>query len=201
MKKLLLLNIVLLFFTLTYYGQPLSSIQEKFNSLQSFKSDFSQTAYSNSGDKIFSMEGKFYYKKNDKFKIELNSKVIISDGSNIYNYDEPMNRLIITNNSNEPSSISLTKFINEYPKLCAINELSTEMGLNRIQLIPQSDDLGFKSGKIYYDDKFIVRKIFISDFTDQSYLFELTNIDTNISINDDIFTINPPEGTEIIDLR
>ena len=61
----------------------IEKVQTKFNNLNNFQSDFTQMA----NDKI-GLKGKFYFSKENNYRIELQNNIIIADGMTIWNYDK-----------------------------------------------------------------------------------------------------------------
>ena len=76
------IKIFLLFFAatalVTAQSKPadvLAKLQHKFNNVSDFSSDFKESGKG-------SLSGKFYYKKKSKFRLELKTMNIASDGKN-----------------------------------------------------------------------------------------------------------------------
>lgn len=199
MILLILLNILCVTIQPENGGDIVKEIQNKFETIENLESNFRQE--SSAGEQFGNFEGKFYYKKGGKFRIELPANMIISDGEKIWNHDLATKRAIISPITNDPLSFSLERFIMEYPDKCTVSVVKNETDEKVIKLIPTDDFLGFNSAKIFVDKNFIVSKIEIEDYTNNNFSFSLSQVKINQELPEDLFTLHPPEGTEIIDLR
>ena len=199
MILIILLNIVSLVFQPDNGRDIINAIQNKFVTIDNLESDFVQESSTN--EQISNFHGKFYYKKGGKFRIELPANEIISDGGKIWNYDLANKRVIISPVTNDPLSFSLERFVLEYPDKCTVSVVKNTSDEKIIKLVPVDDFLGFNSAKISVDKDYVVNRIEIEDYTGSYFSFSLRNIKINGELSDDLFTLNPPEGTEIIDLR
>jgi len=206
MRSLFLIFILSLFFLANLlYPQNdaetlLNSFKEKFKTIEDFQCDFSQTAYSNFGDSYF-IEGKFYYKKKNKFLIELPQAKIISDGKDIYNVDFLNKRAIINSLKNTPNAIVLDKLIDEVAKKSFVDIADDLPGLKGIILKPKNEDYNIKESKIYFDDNFIPKMFILIDNLDNLYEISFKNHKINFNISENLFKLENKYGLEIVDLR
>jgi outer membrane lipoprotein-sorting protein len=196
---LVLINIVSFTFQPDNGRDIINAIQNKFATIENLESDFIQESSTN--EQISNFYGKFYYKKSGKFRIELPTNKIVSDGGKIWNYDLTANRVIISPVTDDALSFSLERFVLEYPDKCNVSVVEDSSDKKIIKLIPVDDFLGFNSAMISVNKNFVVNKIEIEDYSNSYFSFSLSNIKINGKLSDDLFTLNPPEGTEIIDLR
>jgi outer membrane lipoprotein-sorting protein len=199
MILLILLHILSLSFQSDNGSDIIKEIQTKFESIENLESKFKQE--NSAGGQFGNLEGNFYYKKSGMFRIELPTKKIISDGEKIWNYDLTAERAIISPVTDDPLSFSLERFVLEYPDKCIVTVVKNEKNEKIVKLVPKDDFLGFNSAKIFVDKNYIVKKIEIEDYTNNYFSFSLSKISINGDLPEDLFTLKPPEGTEIIDLR
>ena len=61
-------------------GTIIENLQLKFETISDFKSSFKQTAQGSFTDEGLILSGDFYYKKRNKFRVELEHVHLISDG-------------------------------------------------------------------------------------------------------------------------
>lgn len=174
----------------------LSKVQERFDSMASFSCDFNQEITSATSTQSIILKGKFVYSKRDKYRIEFNNKIIVSDGVNFWSYDKRAGQIIISRVEDNPLNFSLNSLIFEYPKQCEIIE---EPG--KIKLIPEDDELGLDYIIIFFDENYLIKKVTLADFDNNIYTFELSNINSSAKVNNGMFVINPPKGVKVIDLR
>ena len=189
--------IIILIASIGVSGQELlSKVQNQFNLMQSFSCNFSQEINSAGLSQNVISDGKFIFAKTDNYKIEFNKKLIVSDGTDYWNYDEVAKRVVVSRLEDNPLNFSLNKLIFEYPKECEIIEER-----NKIKLIPQSDELGLDYITISFDENYLLNKIELVDFNANIYIFRLSNIISSSKIDKELFVFIPPKGVKVIDLR
>lgn len=182
----------------------LRRVQNKFNSLGNFTADFTQTIFAAQGSNPAKVTGKFYYKRKNKFIVELKNETIVSDGNTIWNLNKKFNRVVISYFSDDPTSFSLERFVFDYPRLCKVGLIKDEHaapGEGILELTPKDQDMEFKSVKIRINKEGLISSLEIIDRGDIKYNFQFSNFKLNLDMPDSKFTYNPPKGIQIIDLR
>lgn len=177
----------------------INKVQSKFNSISNFTAKFSQTFYTAHGTEGGKANGNFYYKKKNKFLVELSNNIISSNGNTVWNYDKRFKRVVISNFNDDPTSFSLEKFIFAYPQLCKAEILKDENGA--LLLTPKDNDLQFKRVKIWKTADNLISKIELVDIGDLKYSFSFSDIKINQDLQDSKFEFQIPQGTQVIDLR
>lgn len=201
MKRILLRAFYLLFFIpLCINAQDvnyLGSLQKKFDSIESLSANFAQ--YTN-GKKNF--EGKFLFKKENKFRLELKNITLVSDGETNWNYNKKLDKVIISNyDENDPSAFSLKKLIYDYPAKCAVTELS-ESGTHVIEFKPKpGSEINAQLIKLWLNNENLVMKVLIKANSGSDLEFRFSNYKINPGLTDSEFSFNPPQGTKVIDIR
>ena len=180
----------------------LKKIQNKFKSVSDFSADFSQFVTEPEGKQGTKISGKFYYKRKNKFIVELKNGKIISNGETVWNYDVRQKRVVISNFSDDPTSFSIERYVFDYPSECEVNLVKSDNGKDDyIELVPKRGDLDFNSAKIWKNSDDLIIRMEIEDISDYKYSIILNNINTDSKLSDDKFNFNPPKGIKIIDLR
>ncbi|MCF8240396.1 MAG: outer membrane lipoprotein chaperone LolA [Melioribacteraceae bacterium] len=205
MKKLIAVISLIPIIMFSQGGEEvLKNLQNKFESIENLSANFKQTTYISSvpGSTI---QGKFFYKRANKFRAEFPSTVVVSDGDTVWNYNRKLNRVVLTSAEDEAQNFSLDRFVLLYPEHCTVSKLNEQL-LEKyqfgIQLIPVEDELmAFKNIKIWTDESYVLHKLSLTDHNDNSYVFLMSEIDLSSKLDDSIFTFNPPKGSQIIDLR
>lgn len=198
--------ILLLFVTISSAQSPtelIKKIQSKFNSIDNFTANFSQNFFNVSGNEQGKADGKFTYKKKNKFVVELKNQKIVSDGQTIWNFDKKFNRVVVSYLSDDPTSFSLEKFVFDYPPLCKAKLLKDIPPSNDfiIELTPKDNDLQFKVVRIWKNQDNFISRMELVDIGDMKYAFTFSEIKVNQNLADQIFTFSAPKGTKVIDLR
>lgn len=182
----------------------LKKIQNKFNSINNFTANFSQNYFNAQGHDVGKANGKFSYKRKNKFIVDLKSQLIISDGQTIWNNDKRFNRVVISNLSDDPTSFSLEQFIFDYPPLCKnriVKDETVASGEVLIEMIPKDQNLQFKVVKIWVSAGGMVTKLEIVDRGEMQYAFQFSEIKINQDLPNSRFTFTIPKGIQVIDLR
>lgn len=194
--------LLILFFPVLIYSQSakelLSGLQEKYKSIKSFTADFKQNTKTDLQKEPFQSSGKIYFKKNNKFRIEMKDQLLVSDGKTVWNANTKQKKVIITNFDSEPSVLSLDKFILEYPQQCDASFTSA----NKVILLkPKKKNGEFRDIKIYPDKESILTKVEFTDSGGNYFSFEFSNVKLDENLSDKQFSYTVPKGTRTVDLR
>lgn len=191
MINFLLMNLML--FTLSN-DNIVTKLQETFDNISYMQADFSQISESNNA-----ISGKFYFAKENKYRIELSNNIIISDGQSIWNHDINRKKVIISNIDEDPLAFSFRQYIFEYPSKCKIVEEETKNGY--LLFLDASDtDLNFKSAKLWITTNYLIEKILVIDFADNPFTLQFSNIKILNAIDESLFRFNEKD-IKVIDLR
>jgi outer membrane lipoprotein carrier protein len=187
-----------------YYYNPedtgiklLSGLQYKFDGISDLSADFKQSI---NGKPV--LNGKFLFKKEDKFRIEIKNAVIISDGVTNWNFNKKDNKVIISsNNGSSAVPFSLRKIVYEYPKECSINVENLE-GKEILIFTPnKNSEIGYSLVKIWITKDNLIERIILKDKADNLIQIDFSKYKINQKLADQSFNFTPPEGSQIIDLR
>lgn len=195
--KLFVLIYMLLIFPQTDNSRTLLyKVQEKYNTINDFSSDFIQST----GDGNIN-RGKFFYKADNKFRIEIKSRIIVCDGESTWTFTPQNNQVVISSSDDDLNSFSIRDYLYEYPKQCTVSTYENEDGSNTIILKPQTTDLEFKEIRLVINTNNLIQQIELYDLMNNNYKVALENTKLNQKIDDKLFTFEIPEGTRVIDLR
>ncbi|NNG26031.1 MAG: outer membrane lipoprotein carrier protein LolA [Ignavibacteriaceae bacterium] len=196
-----LLLLILLFSTKLVIAQNdpnqlLEAVQEKFNALADLSANLSQSV-----NGAANLQGKVYFKKENKIRFELTNILIISDGETNWNYNKKENKVIISSYDEEEAGLlSIDHIIFDYPTEC---ELSTYMAEDQVvlQLVPQTSTFSFISVKLWVTDDNLISRVLVDDPAAGLVQIDLTDYSVDKNLPDSKFTFTPPEGSKVIDLR
>ena len=178
----------------------LNKLQQKFNTISDLSADFKQTALA--AEAKGGLSGRFFFKKKDMFRIELKTLIITGDGKATWNYNIKAKKYIVNNyDPNDPTNLSLNRFVYDYPSKCKVSIAGTEGDCTIIELQPKKGELNFKKAKLWKDGQDLIKKIQFEDQNGTTVTVELSNIKLNQKLPDSKFSMTPPEGSKIIDLR
>lgn len=181
--------------------EVIQKIQIKFSTVEDIKANFTQKIISALNEAPITLTGKFYFKKENNLRIEVKNRIIISNGNTVWNNNNTMNKVIISNYEGDYTSFSLHEIINSYPRLCEKEIVSNQSGVKVIKLTPNDNQLSFKSALISVNENDIIEKVQITDFNNMEFIFGLDSIELNTKLSGQLFNFKPTEGVEVIDLR
>jgi chaperone LolA len=178
--------------------EVLTSLQTRYKATKSFTADFVQITKTGTDKNGISSSGKIYFKKGNKFRIEMKDHLLVTDGKTVWSYSAKQNKVIITNYSSEPSVLSLDKYLLEYPQQC---EASFAGNSGNIVLKPVKKNTGFKEITIFPSNTSILSKVEFTDANGNYFSFEFSNVKLNENLSDRQFSYTVPKGTRTVDLR
>ncbi|GBD90479.1 outer-membrane lipoprotein carrier protein precursor [bacterium BMS3Abin04] len=200
----MLKNLILLFLSLTISilaqtpQELVSEVQKKFDTVEDLSANI--TTFSNGVKKI---EGKFYYKKPDMFRIDGKEMSIVNDGKTVWNYNKKLKRVVINYTSDNPSIFSLKKIITDYPSKCKIENVTPDKskGNNLIKLVPLQNKLNFRYAVLRITKEKLIDRLEIVTVNGNKIIFKFKNIRINQKLSQKLFSLKPEKGIKIIDLR
>ncbi len=183
-------------------SEVLTKLQNKFKEINNFSASFAQN--SDYGNKPSAMKGNFFYKKDNKFRIELKNSILVSDGESFWNFNKRNNQVYVNNLENEYSLFSLKNIILDMPNKSKVTSMGKEKigetEFNVVQITP-NESVQFETMKIWFNDNDFIRKVEVIDNNGSKHNFELSNLKLNQNIAESKFKLEIPQGVEVIDLR
>jgi len=173
--------------------------------LETLSAAFEQTSLNQFGEELEKSVGVMHVRRPGMFHWaywEPYVQYLISDGVNLWIYDEDLEQVSIRDISNviedSPAAILGGEIdINEH--YVAIN-MDTTDGNDWIELTPRdvesqysSIQLGFKEGQLY--------NMILLDHLGQTTLIKLLDMKRNTALNIELFQFTVPEGVDVIDSR
>lgn len=152
-----------------------------------------------------SVRGKLYFKKKNKYRIETDDRIIVTDGVTSWSYDPVNRQVMIDKYKEEAHSLSPEKLLFNYPD----DFYSTLVGEQKydgmdtyvLKLTPKEDNSFAASLKIWIDTDWLIRKVRLTDINGTVTEYAIHNVVINKGIPDSRFRFRAPEGSEEIDLR
>jgi outer membrane lipoprotein carrier protein len=175
----------------------LNAVQNKYKSINDLSADFKQSTNGKA-----SINGKIFFSKGNKLRLELKNSTIISDGTVLWNYNKGQKKVVINNASgSDPSSISIDKFLYDYPSKSTVT-LEKEDNHDVLVLVPQTDNnMNFKKTKIRVNQDNLIIEVSIENLSSAITNLQFSNYKLNQNFPESKFIFSPPEGTNVIDLR
>ncbi len=182
-------------------------VKAKYDDLKTFYAEFDQTSYWKLANNVQEQHGKIWLKDKDKFRIETQDQIIVSDGKTIWTFSQFNNQVIIDKVEKSGEEIRLPKdiFFNyseDYIPVYLNDEKINNQDCFVLELRAKTKDIFIKYMKIWIDAKITVPiKIEQVDINNNSNTYLLMNPEINKAINDSFFSYKIPDSVEVIDMR
>jgi len=205
MKTRVYLNFLFLF--LLTYSLSAQSKDDVFSKIVKKYKNISSISFSFQNEEITGFYGNLKAKKNNKYIIEANDRIIKCNGKTLWNYSISEKKVIISDFEEsyvEENSIETIffNFLNDYEP----NDLKSEQASksNSLILSLRKKKTASKLNndiKIWLDSKSLIPiKLQINNNNEKSNWL-VSNLKTDLNLSDSQFNFTIPKDTEIIDLR
>ena len=181
----------------------LNEVQQNYRDLENFVIEFTREVSTQaiSGKQI--SRGKLFYLHKNKYRLEIDGQLIISDGEKIYNYSKKAKRVVIT--KFEENFFSPENLLTNFPQSSKKEFLGEENFNNKrtykFLFYPASSNPDFKSMILWISDDKLIQKIQVEDWAGNVYVFTVLNFNKNQQLKDDLVKFNIPKGVKVVDLR
>ena len=205
----LLLLVLLCFVTVSYAidgDEIIKKTKKKFNSTENFSANFIYKFKWKLADQSNEYYGKIYLKHENKFRIETDDQLIVSDSKTLWTYSKLNNQVIIDNLENAegnllPSEMFL-KFSNEYKNILKKEEKIDDSDCYLVLLTAKDKNIFIKEMKVWIDKKtWLTKKIEHVDINENITGYTLKNILINSKLDNNLFKFKNKNNIEVIDMR
>jgi len=181
-------------------------VQKKFDSIRDFSAEFQETFHWELAGETHSVKGKIYLKGGEKFRLETEDQIIVSDGKTLWTYSPVNNQVIIDDLEKTEETLLprdlLFKYAREYSPHLLTEERIKGRRIYKLELIPKDRDEFIQRMEVWVDGKdWITRKISYLDINGNKRIYEISNIRINQGLEEGLFIFKIPQGVEIIDMR
>lgn len=188
-------------------NEIIKEVKKKYDDIKTFNAEFTQTFHWILADNVHQQQGKIWLKGKEKFKIETEDQIIVSNGKTIWTYSRFNNQVIIDNIDKSGQEIRLPKDIffkysEQYEPTYFQSETIFDQECHVVELNAKTEDIFIKYMKIWISKKILIPiKILQVDLNKNENTYALKNIQLNKSMPDDFFVYEIPDSVEIIDMR
>ena len=206
-------GILLLFCTFVqcaYGGEDaksiLSKVEKKYNSIRDVTVTFSQHVRFGVTQAEQTFSGTLLMKKGNKYHIEVEDQIIITDGKSVWSYAKNNKQVIIDRYKDDPGSFSPDKILVDVPEHYSPSILGSEkingQETSILKLIPLDTKSNIQWMKVWVDhDDWLMRKIQVFDISENLTTYSIERMTLNEGVKESQFTFEAPAGVEVIDLR
>jgi len=184
----------------------IKNVKEKYNKVESLQADFEQIFSWELAGETQKVDGTLYLNANNHYRIETETQVIVTDGTNVWTYSKGDNQVIIDllrqSEENPLPKDLLFKYSEEYKPHYVGEETVGGKKTYLLNLIPKEEDALITSMKIWVDaSDWYTIKIEQTDINENVNTYQISNIRENISLEPSLFKFQIPEEAEVVDLR
>lgn len=157
-------------------------------------------------DTVEEKNGTLFIQEPDKYRVELDDGVFISDGKTFYRYSGRSKQLVLNRvrdlgNDFQPGSW-LFKYSDRFTPMAMDSAKVSGEPCFEIALKPGPDEVRFKALKVWISrEKKQARKIETTDRNDNTATYLITRLTHDKAFKPSLFSFKAPKGTETIDMR
>lgn len=184
----------------------IKKVQKKYRELRSLKADFEQEYVWELAGETRTVHGTLYLKSGDKYRIETENDVVVTDGKTVWTYSKANEQVIIdrlqSSDENPLPADLLFKYSEEYnPHFVAEEKLDGKKAF-KLNLVPKDEEAFITSVQIWVDAKsWLTVKVRQVDINENVNTYFLRNAQQNIELEESLFNFQIPPETEVVDLR
>ncbi|WP_031484026.1 outer membrane lipoprotein chaperone LolA [Maridesulfovibrio frigidus] len=202
----LLVLIALLSFGSTASADELTSdIQKTYDSIKSFKADFTQTLTNAASKESEIRSGKITFKQPSLLhweSVKPEPELLIVGESIVWDYF-PDDKVAMKYRTKQIfNSKTMIKFISGKAKLeedFVVENKGMEDGLIKLKLLPLEPETGLVLAFVWVDANKMLTKILVVDFYGNGNEVVLSNIELDPEVEDSFFDFTPPAGVDVDD--
>ncbi len=184
----------------------IKSLKKKYASIDDAVVKFEQTVKYGVSKFEQSFSGTFYFKKKNKYRIETEQQIVVTDGATSWLYSKVNNQVIIDKYREDKDTSSPEKFLlsisDEYIPVILRTEKSDDKKVYILKLTPRDENSSVESAKIWVvEDDLQIMKVEITDINGTITTYSVKSVKINSGVDDSIFKFSIPNGVKVVDLR
>ena len=186
--------------------EVLEKLRSKYESLDDAEIVFAQKSKYELANIEQSTNGKLYYKKGNKYRVELEGQTIVTDGKTVWSYSKQNNQVLIDNFKMDRHALTPQKILTGAPDdfyaIMVGKESLRDRDTYIVKLVPKEDVSIVKAIKLWVDDSdWLTWKAEVQDINGKQTDYYVNSIKTDLGLADSLFTYYIPKGVEAVDLR
>jgi chaperone LolA len=184
----------------------IESLRKKYASIDDAVVKFEQTVKYGVSKFEQSFSGTFYFKKKNKYRIETDQQIVVTDGVTSWLYSKVNNQVIIDKYREDKDTSSPEKFLlsisDEYIPVILRTERNEGKKIYILKLTPRDENSSIESAKIWIvEGDLKITRVEITDISGTVTTYSVKSIKINSGVEDSIFKFSIPSGVKVVDLR
>ncbi len=186
-------------------SEIIENVQDRYEDIDDAVITFTQTVRFKVSRVEQSYSGKMYFKKKNKFRIETDERVLVTDGVTSWSYTPRNKQVVIDNYEEEKNSLSPQRLLFSLPK----DYYAAYIGERKLgpvetyvlKFTPKQSSSFAKSIKVWINHDWLIRQVEVVDINGTTTTYFIKRITLDQGIKDSRFSFAIPRGVEVIDLR
>ena len=185
----------------------IKDVQKKYQNIQMVRVDFRQVNRFKLTDITSEINGTIWISQNDRFRLETEDQVMVSDGKNFWRFNKLENQVLIDYAKKSQQDVFLNNFLFKIDEVY-FSQIAGESKINgkkvyEIKLTPKKpDESFFDYVKVWlYDKSWELEKVLYVDFNENEVEYLIEKMEMNPAASENVFNFEIPEGVEAVDLR
>jgi len=184
----------------------LDQARKTFDGLSGFRAELTESFRWQLAETSTESRGTMTYRKDDHFRLEFPTQLVIVDGKNLWRYNTDTGQLLIETYSDESGVIlpkQLLTGLSAHWDLQNAQDAAPKDSVGyKLELLPKDQDSAFRHVTVWIDPaQWLVKQAIVADAQGNQTVYHIDRIEANPVLPDSLFKMTVPEGTETIDLR
>ena len=182
-------------------------MQQRIDKVEGLPAEFSISTYMAALDQNRESSGRLYIlRKKSKLRLEQADQTIVSDGKSVWTYIPANQQIIVMPAEDSKAGIRPDEFLFFYTNQYIHTLIGDEMidGVVHYELHLKANTVlaDFPELRIWVDSgEWLTRRVLYADDMGSETVVQFTHIRLNPDMPSGTFTMSPPEGVEVVDLR
>jgi len=184
----------------------LDQARKTFDALFGFRAELTESFRWQLAETSTESRGTMTYRKDDHFRLEFPTQLVIVDGKYLWRYSPDTGQLLIETYSDDSGVIlpkQLLTGLSAHWELQNTQDAAARDSVGyKLELTPKDQNSAFRRVTVWVDPaKWLVRQAIVDDAQGNQTIYRIDRIELNPVLPDSLFKVTVPEGTETIDLR
>lgn len=183
----------------------IENVQERYEDIDDAVIKFSQSVRFKVSKAEQTMLGTMYFKKNNKYRIETETRTVVTDGKTSWSYNPQNNQVIIDTYKEESHSLAPDKLLLSFPEdhfATMLGEVKLGKEDCQVLKLTPKDENSFTTGmKIWINEDWLIKKIEVTDINAAVTTYTISKITLNTGLDAAKFSFSIPKDADVIDLR
>jgi len=180
----------------------LARLRHRFESVKTFRADFSQRSESLLFDEGTDVLRGTLYVRGEAYRLESGTRTLVNDGTTLWIYDEAEQQVLVSDYVEDEYTFSITGFLYRFDERWRFDSVERSGADWLLHLAPLNPDDFFRAVAVTMrDSDSMVTRVQVLDANETTMIFTLDNLVENPDLDDPVFRFEAPDGVEVVDLR